>query len=79
MADWIERPAEYEPSASLAENKRRPRGIVRCHCGSGVSLNNAMYPPDYAAACEKCGQLFNLSGQELRPRDEWEPDDDSDY
>ena len=70
--DWIERPAEYDDNKSLRENKQRSRGILRCHCGEPVDLQGAMHGPDYAAECDKCGQLYNLVGQQLRPRDQWE-------
>lgn len=72
MADWIEKPAEYDHNKSLHENKQRSRGVVECRCGTGVNLRAAMQRPFYAAECPACGQLFNLSGQELRPVEEWE-------
>lgn len=72
MATWIEHPAAYDDKLTAAQNRLRPRGIVRCPCSAPVSLDDAVYGPDYAAACDRCGQLFNLSGQELRPKREWE-------
>ena len=69
--EWIEPPAEYDGAKSLAENRQRPRGTVRCDCGAGVDLSPAARGPSYAAACSACGQWFNLSGQRLRPPHEW--------
>jgi hypothetical protein len=34
---------------------------------------------DDAESCERCDQLFNRSGQELLPRDQWEPDNPYDF
>lgn len=40
-----------------------------CHCGNEVYLTN-----QYLGACEcpKCGQWYNLFGQELLPPEMWE-------
>lgn len=40
-----------------------------CHCGEEVTLIN-----EYMGACQcpKCGQWYNLFGQELLPPEEWE-------
>lgn len=73
-AEWITPPAEYDDSKSLYENKQRDRGTVKCNCGEGVSLNDAARGPNYSAQCQKCGQLFNLSGQQLAPKEQWEED-----
>lgn len=75
MPTWIEKPEEYDHTKSLAANKCRDRGTVRCPCGDGVNLGNAVYGPRYAAQCDSCGQLFNLSGQELVPECQWEEED----
>lgn len=42
-----------------------------CHCGEVVELYD-----EYLGAChcEKCGQWYNLFGQELKPPAEWEED-----
>lgn len=44
-----------------------------CHCGERVELVN-----EYRGACQcpKCGQWYNLFGQELLSPEEWEMDDD---
>jgi hypothetical protein len=72
MPDWIEPPAEYDHSKTLHENKQRSRGILRCHCGGHVDLYAAAHAPDYAAECPRCDALYNLSGQELLPKAQWE-------
>lgn len=43
-----------------------------CHCGERVELVN-----EYCGACQcpKCGQWYNLFGQELLPPEEWEMDE----
>jgi Zn finger protein HypA/HybF involved in hydrogenase expression len=50
--------------------------VIRCHCGAAVILDR---DDGYGIACDKCGQLYNLGGQRLVPRDQWEepiePDD----
>ena len=54
--------------------KDNPYGI--CRCGERVDLVN-----EYMGACQcpKCGQWYNLFGQELLPPDEWEESIDEDY
>lgn len=43
-----------------------------CDCGARVYLTN-----EYMGACQcpRCGQWYNLFGQELLPPEEWEDDD----
>lgn len=40
-----------------------------CHCGNTVYLQNEYMG---ACQCERCGQWYNLSGQELLPPDKWD-------
>lgn len=47
-----------------------------CHCGSEVYLSGGYYG---ACQCDECGQWYNLSGQELRPPEDWEENLDNDY
>lgn len=50
------------------------------HCGSEVYLTNTS--PEFAYLgneCPCCDALYNLSGQELRPRSEWEERIEDDY
>lgn len=72
MANWITEPAEYDHTKTLYENKQRDRGTIRCTCGAAVPLDGALYAPSYAADCDQCGALYNLSGQALRAQSEWE-------
>jgi hypothetical protein len=41
-------------------------GIIECRCGQHVTLEHHDY-----SACSKCGQHFNLFGQELKPPQQW--------
>jgi hypothetical protein len=43
--------------------------VGRCRCGEHVTLQN-----EYMGACQcpKCGQWYNLFGQELLPPEQWE-------
>lgn len=47
------------------------KGTCR-HCGQLVELVNEYYG---ACQCPKCGQWYNLFGQELLPPKEWEMDE----
>ncbi len=51
----------------MVRHYRDPRHGT-CKCGETVYLTN-----EYMGACScwKCGQWYNLSGQELLPPDEW--------
>ena len=42
-----------------------------CHCGNRMELYDQYYG---TCQCDKCGQWYNLFGQELLPPDEWEED-----
>lgn len=58
------------------EHHWREPNTGTCHCGQKMELIN-----EYMGACEcpKCGQWYNLFGQELRPLNEWfedEPDEE---
>ena len=46
--------------------KDNPYGT--CHCGERVELYDEYMG---ACQCQKCGQWYNLFGQELLPPDEW--------
>lgn len=81
-----ERPEAYENLRWCLEH---PEGFVRfnevveyrhtvrdnahgtCSCGNEVELWNQYYG---ACQCEKCGQWYNLFGQELLPSELWEED-----
>lgn len=47
-----------------------------CHCGNRVDLYDMYYG---ACQCDKCGQWYNLSGQELLPPEDWQENFDNDY
>lgn len=48
----------------------------RCHCGETVQLVNQYYG---ACQCDRCGQWYNLYGDEILPPDEWEDNLEEDY
>lgn len=54
----------------------RDNAYGTCHCGNRVDLYDMYYG---ACQCDECGQWYNLSGQELRPPEDWEENLDSDY
>jgi hypothetical protein len=72
MPNWITRPEPYDHFKTLWENKQRQRGVLRCHCGTPVQMNWAVHAPDYTTQCDGCGQLYNLVGQELIPKNLWD-------
>ena len=47
-----------------------------CHCGNEVYLYNQYMG---ACQCDKCGQWYNLFGEELLPPMDWQEDIDYDY
>ena len=47
-----------------------------CHCGNEVYLCDEYYG---ACQCDKCGQWYNLFGQELLPPEDWQDNLDDDY
>ena len=60
----------------VRENEVWHPKVIRCHCGDSLRLE---YPDGYGAISCCCGQLYNLSGQRLRPRSQWEERLDDDY
>jgi hypothetical protein len=71
-ATFIVPPTEWDDTKPKMWNRYRDRGTIRCTCGGEVNLSGAAHGPDYAASCPQCGALYNLSGQALRPKAEWE-------
>lgn len=57
MSRWIKEPVRKDGFTEP--------GIVKCGCGEEVMITHD------ACECECCGQLFNLFGQRLAPRDTW--------
>jgi len=49
--------------------------VCECHCGQELP----MYHDSEGMVYCGCGKTFNTSGQELRPRSEWEERYDDDY
>ena len=49
-------------------------GAVRCHCGEVVDLEDRYLG---ACSCPKCGQWYNLFGQELKSPEYWEDEIDA--
>lgn len=44
--------------------------FITCSCGTTVYLDNSL-----TNDCEGCGKLYNGSGQELAPPEEWDEED----
>jgi hypothetical protein len=65
--------SRYGKVVSYKHSWREPN-TGTCHCGQEIELVN-----EYMGACEcpKCGQWYNLFGQELRPVREWFEDENS--
>lgn len=73
--------ANYHKCLLNPEKYRRFNKVVRCeqtyvepaqgncnYCGKLVVLRNQYMG---ACQCDNCGQWYNLSGQELKPREQW--------
>lgn len=69
----VGQPEKFRRWNKVVSHKRRfrenPSGD--CRCGEHVELW-----PEYcgACSCSKCGQWYNLFGQELLPPEQWEDD-----
>ena len=74
----LEHPEKYIRFNKVVESKRTVRNDAfgTCHCGERVELFDMYHG---ACQCNKCGQWYNLFGQELLPPDEWEEDIEDDY
>ncbi|WP_027406137.1 hypothetical protein [Anaerovibrio sp. RM50] len=46
----------------------KPSSYGTCHCGNTVYFENEYMG---ACQCDKCGQWYNLFGQELLPPEQW--------
>lgn len=66
MPAYIRKPADYDDSKTLEQNRWRDRGSVRCNCGKEHDLERG------DSNCDNCGQMFNCVGQQLKPMDQWE-------
>lgn len=71
----MEHPEKFKRFGKVIEWKQGWREPDRgtCHCGQAVELVN-----EYMGSCQcpKCGQWYNLFGQELLPPEEWGTDED---
>lgn len=71
-------PEKFERFDEIVEYKYTVKDDAHgtCHCGNEVYLHDMYYG---ACQCDQCGQWYNLSGQELRPPEDWEENLDDDY
>lgn len=74
----LERPDKFVRFNKVVKNERRVRenAYGTCACGNKVELYDEYYG---ACQCEKCGQWYNLSGQELLPPEDWQENFDDEY
>ena len=56
---------------AVDKDGRLTAAIGKCDCGARLDMLNDR---DYydTIECERCGRLYNSSGQLLRPRSQWE-------
>lgn len=68
-------PEKFKRFGKVVAWKRRWREPDKgtCHCGQVVELVNEYYG---SCQCPKCGQWYNLFGQELLPPNEWKMDEE---
>ena len=73
----LETPERFSRFNRIVKTERRVRNNARgtCICGNVVELFD-MYLG--ACQCEKCGQWYNLLGQELVPPEQWAEDFEND-
>lgn len=63
-------PVQFNEFTRRVQHYTQPaKGI--CRCGTEVELYDQYQG---ACSCPKCGQWYNLFGQELIPPEYWEPD-----
>lgn len=60
-----------EPKTTYDKYGKLVDRVGICHCGAVVDLFDPL-----TNECECCGRLYNGSGQELRPTDQWKEDFD---
>ena len=67
----LEHPEEFVRFNKVVEDRHSVKYNAHgtCECGNKVVLWDQYYG---ACQCEKCGQWYNLFGQELLPPDLWE-------
>lgn len=69
--ECLEHPERYERFNRVVKSEWRARTNARgtCRCGNEVELYDMYYG---SCKCEKCGQWYNLFGQEILPPEQWE-------
>jgi hypothetical protein len=70
--EWcLQHPERFERFNKVVKHVRRVKDAAhgKCKCGNDVELWNEY---DGACQCQKCGQWYNLFGQELLPPEQWE-------
>ncbi len=74
----LEHPERFSRFNKVVKSEYRVKvpAFGTCHCGAKVELVNMYHG---ACQCEKCGQWYNLSGQELLPPEEWQEELEDDY
>lgn len=66
-----------EIDRTFNENGRIETAFGKCECGWEINfLDSDCYG---TVECERCGRLYNPSGQSLLPRNQWEETLDEDY
>jgi hypothetical protein len=79
LAWCSEHPEKFIRAGEVVERRWNWRNPDRgaCSCGETVTLENQYYG---ACQCPKCGQWYNLFGEELLPPDQWDMDlNEEDY
>ena len=74
----LEHPEKFKRFNKIVQTERRVRNNSRgtCRCGNEIELYDMYYG---TCQCEKCGQWYNLFGQEILPPNEWEENLENDY
>ena len=74
----LEHPEKFARFNKIVTLKYRAKTNAKgvCHCGNRIELVDMYYG---ACQCDKCGQWYNLFGQELLPPKEWEENLQYDY
>ena len=63
-----------KPHVQQYVNRYTEHAEGTCKCGKTVVLSDSL-----DNECENCHRIYNLCGQELKPRDQWEENMDYDY
>ena len=76
--DCLNHPERYVRFNKIVKHEYEVRNNAEgiCICGNKVELYDMYYG---TCQCEKCGQWYNIFGQEILPPSEWEENLDDDY